>query len=588
MLRILVSLILCSIVSFAHAHAIVKKPLPAIQAFEFSTYFDKNKQLILNWNMAPGYYLYRDQLTVQEGPHSKTHIGKIELPKGKIKKDKVFGTFEVLMGELKIPVPIEGVANGILDLDVNYQGCSEEGYCYAPERKSLHIDMSQAKSTNNVVVTSMVPPETSQSFAEKIFDGESNFVIVLSFLGLGLLLAFTPCVLPMVPILSGIIVGHKHLTTMKAFFLSLAYVIGMAITYAIAGMVVAILGSHIQTMFQSPWAIVLGSALFVILALSLFGFYELGLPAGLQRRLTAVSNKQKGGSYLGVFLMGVISSLIVSPCVSAPLVGVLAYIAQTGDMVLGGVALLSLGFGMGIPLLLLGVSAGKLLPKAGPWMVSIERLFGILLLAVAIWMLSRIIPGPIALFLWAILLICSAMFMGVFTQAKNNWYNLLRGLGLVLLVYGIILIIGAVMGNSNPLQPWEKVGFGVDKKQAFAITIENMEQLDEKLAAAKNDHKPVMLDFYADWCSACVAMERYVFTKPEIQQVLSDFIVLRADVTKNDAFDKALLKRFNVIAPPTILFFNTDGEELAKGRIVGEVNKNEFLNQVHELGLAPM
>lgn len=589
MFRIFFSLVLCLVIPFAMAKD-VKKPLPADKAFEFSTHWDQKKQLVLEWHMAPGYYLYRDQLSVTLIPTSQIKIGKIQFPAGKIKKDKVFGVFQVYQGTLQIPVPLIGSANGILNLNVNYQGCSEQGYCYAPENRNLHIDVSQAKGANHVVVTSVMGSQPApQTTAEKLFDDESDFVIILSFLGLGLLLAFTPCVLPMIPILSGIIVGHKHLTTGKAFFLSLAYVLGMAITYAIAGMVVASLGSRVQTLFQSTWAIVFGSGLFVFLALSLFGFYEIGLPSGLQRRLTALSNKQKGGTYFGVFLMGVLSSLIVSPCVSAPLVGVLAYIAQTGDMLLGGAALLALGIGMGIPLLLLGVSAGKLLPKAGPWMLAIERLFGILLLGVAIMILSRVIPGPVTLFLWAILLICSATFMGVFVQAKNNWYNLLRGLGLVLLVYGVILIIGSVMGNSDPLQPWEKVGFNTKtNNQNSVTTLKNMEQLETELAAAKQGHRPVMLDFYADWCSACVAMERYVFTQPAIQKTLMDFVVLRADVTKNNEFDKELLKRFHVVAPPTVLFFNMDGHEMESGRIVGEVNKKEFLDHVQDLRLAPI
>jgi thiol:disulfide interchange protein DsbD len=448
--------------------------------------------------------------------------------------------------------------------------------------KDIRVSLSSAKNTNNVIVTSLMPPTSEQSYAQNLLNGSSYFVIILSFLGLGLLLAFTPCILPMIPILSSIIVGHgKNLTPLKSFFLSLTYVLGMAITYAIAGMLVAMVGSGIQVLFQKTWVIVLFSILFVILSLSLFGYYELQLPARWQRKVTALSNKQKGGTYIGVFLMGALSSLIVSPCVSAPLVGVLAYIAQTGNMVLGGVALLCLGLGMGVPLLLIGLSAGKLLPKAGAWMEAIKKVFGILLLAVAVEMLSRVIPGPFTLVLWATLLICVSMFMGTFVSAKNNFKKLLRGFGAVFLIYGIILVIGAVMGNSDPLHPWEEMKFLQTKpKDSLFVTLGSMEQLDAELARAKKDHKMVMLDFYADWCTSCVAMDRAVFKNGNVQQALNGLVLLRADVTKNDEFAQSLLKRFQVIAPPTMLFFDKKGEELPDERIVGEVDSQKFIEHV--------
>lgn len=583
MFKLLVTIFLLIPLSiFASDH----KPLPAEQAFVFSSQLETNKTVILQWQIAPGYYLYQDQLKVK-APASTVKIGKINWPKAKSKTDKISGNYLVYDGKLKVQVPVEKSAKGLLNLEVNYQGCSEFGYCYPPENKKIQINLNQ--SNQKVMVTSLMaaPPSSLQTQNEigNFFDGESNFIIIVSFIGLGLLLAFTPCVLPMIPILSGIILGHKNITIAKSFFLSLAYVLGMAITYAVMGMVVALMGSHIQTFFQSAWAILLGSTLFIALGLSLFGVYELRLPSSLQNRLTKISNQQKAGTYIGVFLMGVLSSLMVSPCVSAPLVGVLAYIAETGDIILGGATLLALGFGMGIPLLLIGVSAGKLLPKAGAWMVGIERLFGFLLFAVAILLLSRIIPGPFALFLWAVLLICTAVFMGVFIQAKNNWYNLLRGLGFVLLVYGIVLIVGAAMGNSNPWQPWEKVGFAIKKEPLF-VTVKNMAQLDEAFAQAQHDQKPVLLDFYADWCSACVSLDRYVFSDRDVQHTLSGFVMLRADVTKNQAFEQDLLNRFKVIAPPTVLLFNAEGQEVK--RIVGEVDKNEFLNRVQGLKLVPL
>ena len=301
---------------------------------------------------------------------------------------------------------------------------------------------------------------------------------MLSFLGLGLLLAFTPCVLPMVPILSGIIIGHrkKNHIRLKHFFLSLSYVSGMAITYAIAGVVIALIGSSIQAELQKTWVIVLFSSLFVLLALSLFGFYELQLPRRFQRHIATLSHKQSGGTYIGVFLMGCLSTLIVSPCVSAPLVGVLAYIGQTGDVILGTVALLALGIGMGIPLLLIGISADKILPKAGPWMVILERIFGFLMLGIAIWMLSRMIPGPVTLFLWAVLFIVAAIFFAVFRPIPKRFRWLTTGLSVAVLVYGMILMIGAIEGNSDPLHPWEnwKISPQSIKTKYTVIYIKNM------------------------------------------------------------------------------------------------------------------
>lgn len=592
MYRIFFFILCCFTFSLTYA-AVSPEPLSPDQAFQFTTELDANNQVFLEWRIAPDHYLYRNDIHVTVTPMSQIKDAKVQLPQGILKKDDVLGTYQVFSGVLKVPVLLPKAASGMLNLNVSYQGCSSKGYCYPPIKNVVRVTLGAGPIHNNVFVTSDVPPSkiSDQNYAETIFAGSSNLIIILSFLGLGLLLAFTPCVLPMIPILSGIIVGHgKHLTTMKAFLLSLVYVMGMALTYAAAGVIVALIGSRIQTLFQTTWVIVLVSGLFVLLALSLFGFYELEEPARWRNFFTSWSNKQKGGTYLGAFLMGVLSSLIVSPCVSAPLVGVLAYIAQTGNTVLGGFALLALGFGMGIPLLLVGISAGKLLPKAGPWMESVKKLFGILLLAIAIWMLSRVIPGPVALFLWAVLLICTAIFMGIFNEAKNNWYKLLRGLSVVLVVYGIILVIGAALGNSDPLHPWEKIGINNNlnannKDYPSFIIVKDMTQLENELAAAKSLNKPVLLDFYADWCVSCVHLDRYVFALPIVQKQLQNFVLLRADVTRNNNFDRGLLKKMNVIAPPTLIFFNNKGQELKSERMVGEFDQKDFLQHLQQLDL---
>jgi thiol:disulfide interchange protein DsbD len=368
----------------------------------------------------------------------------------------------------------------------------------------------------------------------------------------------------------------------KGFFLSLSYVLGMAIAYATAGVIVALVGSNIQFYFEKPLVIALFASLFLVLSLSLFGLYEIRLPNALQQRLASRSQKQQGGNYLSVFFMGAFSTLIVSPCVSAPLVGVLAYIGKSGDVVLGAVALLAMGLGMGLPLLLLGASAGKLLPRAGAWMDTIKHFFGLMLLAVAIWMLGRILPGPAELFLWALLVIVTAVFIRQLKRSKRIWHHMHQGLGLILLSYGFILMAGALVGKTDPLYILAKPTAIAESKPAFAV-IKDMAQLEQELQLAKSDNKPVLLDFYADWCVSCVIMDRSVFTKPEIKKALENFVLLRADVTQDNAFDQALLQRYQIVAPPTIVFFTGQGAVLPNHSIVGEVDTNQFLADLNQL-----
>lgn len=584
---IMLSFFLTSTVSLAD----IPTPLPADKAFVFSAYLDLNNQLILEWNIAPGYYLYRNQLKLVPTPFNRVNIGNIHLPKGQMKRDMLHGDYQAYVGSLKIPVANIQSKKGVLQLNINYQGCSTAGFCYTPIKKTLKVDLSKVTIPANLnqYVTNtnetIKPSEPQDSFFQ-FFDGRHLPSIIFSFLGLGLLLAFTPCVLPMVPILSGIIIGHgRKKNKKKSFLLSLAYVSGMAITYAIAGIVIALIGSSIQASLQKPWIIVLFSGLFVLLALSLFGFYELQLPARFQRQVTALSNKQSGGTYLGVFLMGCLSTLIVSPCVSAPLVGVLAYIGQTGDVILGAVALLALGIGMGIPLLLLGISADRILPKAGSWMTLVERVFGFVMLGLAIWMLSRMIPGPITLFLWAMLFIAIAIFFAVFSPISKHLQWITKGLAVGVLVYAIILIIGAAKGNSDPFNPWaqfENKSSSANSKTIFTL-VNSMSDLNQQLNSAKNNHQIVMLDFYADWCNSCVMMDRTIFSREDVQNALKNIKMLRADVTQNNAFDHALLKRFHLVGPPGIIFFNAEGQELTSSRIVGEVSADEFLAQLTKI-----
>lgn len=568
-------------------------PLPSEQAFALSAHASSPQRWVLQWRIAPGYYLYRDRLRITPAPGSDIKLAELMLPPGKIRQDAMHGTYQVYYDVLTVRVPFKNSTKNKLALSVHYQGCSTHGFCYAATQKNIQFDPAtlQPLVTHITATSSSAPLLTEQAYAEKIFAKHSVLILILGFLGLGLLLAFTPCVLPMVPILYGIIIDQrKKNPRTKTFGLSLAYVFGMAITYAIAGVIAALIGSRIQTELQKPWIIVLFSGILVLLALSLFGLYEFKLPSRWQKRLTELSNRQQGGTYLGVFIMGSISSLIVSPCISPALVGVLAYIAHTGDLGLGALALLSLGIGMGLPLLLVGASVAKFLPKTGAWMQTIEHGVGIIMLAFAIWLLARIIPGPLALLLWSILLITSAIIMGDFAKIISHWQYVRHGLATFFLVYGIILLIGALLGNADPLHPWEKWRFTAntaldENTQAMFIKLKDMTQFDQKLAQAKQEKKWVLLDFSANWCESCVRMERYVFPKRVVKQALANFILLRGDITADNRFDQALMQRFRVMAPPTLLFFTPNGKELVTGRWIGEATAAELVTHIKKLQL---
>jgi thiol:disulfide interchange protein DsbD len=431
--------------------------------------------------------------------------------------------------------------------------------------------------------------------AEKIRSG--NLLAVLAtFFGAGLLLAFTPCVLPMVPILSGIIVGagrDKPVSRGRAFSLSFAYVMGMAITYTIAGAVFAAAGQQAQAFFQKPWIIVLFAALFVVLALGMFGVFNLQVPAALQAKLADASNRQKQGTLVGTAVMGALSSLIVTACVAPPLVAALAVIGQSGDVFRGGAALFALSLGMGAPLLLVGASAGQFLPKAGPWMDAVKIAFGVMLLGVAVWMLGRILPGPATLGLWAELAFVTGFYL--FTMgdrsAKGGAALVRRGLGALAVLYGVAMLAGALAGGSNPLQPLAGLG---STKQAGAMQhlqftrIKTVQDFDRALAEAKAAGRPLMLDFYADWCVSCKEMEHRTFTDPSVQAELAPAVLLQADVTANDHADQALLHRFGILGPPTIVFYGADGTERTDYRVVGFKPADEFRAHVAQaFGGAP-
>jgi len=422
-----------------------------------------------------------------------------------------------------------------------------------------------------------------------------NTLLTLAiFFGAGLLLAFTPCVFPMIPILSGIIVGQgKNITTRKAFYLSLVYVLAMAMTYTIVGILVGLSGENIQAWFQNPWIIGSFAIIFVALSFSMFGFYELQMPASIQGKLTSMSNSQQGGNIIGVAIMGFLSALIVGPCVTAPLVGALIYIAETGDAVLGGMALFSLSMGMGAPLLVIGASAGKFLPKAGAWMDAVKAVFGVLLLGLAIWLLERVSPAGFTMSLWAGLIIVSAIYMGAIDGLKegsSGWKKLWKGLGVLLLIYGIIILLGLASGNRNVFQPLKGLnvssgsfsGEAAQAEHLSFIQIKGVDGFNAELNKAKAAGKTVMLDFYADWCVSCKEMEALTFADPAVKKALEGVVLLQADVTPNDDKDTELYKHFGIIGPPSIMFFGADGIERKNYRIVGYKAADEFSQHVKQ------
>jgi thiol:disulfide interchange protein DsbD len=584
------------------------QPLPVDKAFVFSDSI-KNGQMELNWKIAPGYHLYRDHLSFQSEAPSVVQLQAVTLPEGILMQDNILGKYRVFENKLTINIPLIKKTLGEATLLVRYQGCADSGFCYPPVTKRIQLSstnsliqqltpISQASATTAQNTTVQSPPETStktqvsnrgakQDRITRLLSNKNWGITLLGFLGFGLLLAFTPCVLPMIPILSGIIVGQgREITTTRAFCLSLTYVLAMALTYAGAGVLAGMAGSYLQAFLQSPWVIFTFAGIFVLLAFSLFGFYELRVPNFLNHHVTNISNKQSSGTYVGVAVMGMLSTLIVSPCISAPLIGVLSYIGKTGDAFFGGLALFMLGFGAGIPLLIVGTTEGKFLPKSGPWMNSVKIFFGVFLLAAAIWLLQRVIPEQLTMVLWAALLIISAVYMGAFTHApETGWGKLWKGLSLILMVYGLLLLIGATMGNTDPLQPLaisrpiptETAG----ETETFKI-VKTLKDVETEIAAAKKQSKPVILDFYADWCISCQQMDRYTFTDQHVKNKLRNFVMLRADVTDNDANDQALEKHFDVIAPPTILFFNDSGDEIKSQRVVGEIDAKELLKHLRQ------
>ena len=567
--------------------------LPPEQAFRFFATVKDAQTLHVTWLIADGYYLYKNKLALKLDEASKTRLPVLALPGGETHLDEEFGQVEIYRHELSIDVPLsrQDLSAETVELTAKFQGCADRGVCYPPMTNKVALSLPQAQAQPPVNQQPIgAAPVSEQDRIVGALKQDSMILTLVSFFGFGLLLSLTPCVFPMIPILSGIIVGHGHgVGTRKAFLLSASFVFASALMYTAFGVLAALFGSNLQATFQEPWVIASFAGLFVLLSLSMFGFYNLQLPASLQSSLHRSSDRHRDGSYWGAGIMGALSSLIVGPCVAAPLAAALIYIGQTGDVVLGGSALFAMGLGMGVPLLLVGASAGKLLPKAGEWMNATKAVFGVIMLAVAAWMLSRILPSAVTMLLTAMLLIIPAMYLNAIEplpQPASGWKKLWKGLGLMMLVFGVMQLIGLSAGSTNPLQPLAGLALAGQIQAESGLKfqrIRNVAELEQTLQQAKANKQSVMLDFYADWCVSCKEMEAYTFTDAGVKQQLKEFVLIQADVTANNDDDKALLKRFNLVGPPGIIFFDPEGRELASQRVIGYQDAATFLQSLKQL-----
>ncbi|MEM7219745.1 MAG: protein-disulfide reductase DsbD [Pseudomonadota bacterium] len=578
------------------------------EAFNFSTR-EADGALVAQWSMPPGYYLYRHAFDFELRDQDAGSLGTADIPAGKPKYDEYFGDVEVYYAEAQATIPVAGAQAGPLEVGITYQGCADAGLCYPPETKWVLVnavggatpgDAGAGPSVGASVAPAVVAvaPQTEEARLTALLTSGGLLQALATFFLAGMLLAFTPCVLPMVPILSSIIVGDAQSGTGgaageggaegtpsrgRAFRLSLAYVLGMALTYALVGVLMGLFGAelNLQAALQSPTVLSVFAVVFVLLSLSMFGLYELQMPQSWQNRINAISQRQQGGRYPSVFVMGSLSSLVVSPCISAPLIGALAYIASTGNAVYGGLALLALALGMGVPLLVIGAFGDQLLPRAGVWMNAVKAVFGVLLLGVAIWLLERVVPAGLTLALWAGLAIGVGVYLGALDfSPRAGWSQLWKAGGAVSFVYGVLLLIGAASGAVDPLRPLATiaatgapaVGTTAEQHGGGWVTTTGLAEFEAAHATGVAAGKPVLLDLYADWCVSCKVMERRVFPQPEVASQLARFHLIRADVTANSDSDQALMDRFGLFGPPSMVFFDPGGTVRPAFTVQGELD----------------
>ena len=544
------------------------------EAFAFNAY-QQNDQVLVDWQIKPGYYLYQSKLKVMG---ENVEIGSFDLREGKPYQDEFFGSVKIYTEPLFVTIPLRNYQPGA-KVTIEYQGCAKAGFCYPPERRDVDISpFANASNDNfipNVEAPTTEPVSSESSLAAKLSD---NWWTPLLFLALGVGLAFTPCVLPMYPILTSIVLGSGKLSQTRALALAFIYVQGMALTYTLLGLVVASAGLQFQAAMQHPYVLVGLSVLFVALSLSMFGLYSLQLPSSAQTWLNNLSNKQTGGNTLGVFAMGAISGLVCSPCTTAPLSGALLYVAQSGDLLTGGIALYALAMGMGIPLILVAVFGNKLLPKAGGWMDRVKTLFGFVLLAAPIFLLERILPPVWSMALWSSLGL--AFFAWVYhIKSALPWGGWKQSL------VGIVAILGLLFSAQPILQQFMTPEAKEVQAESIFTPINDLDDLKQQLQQAKALGKPVMLDFYADWCAACKEFDKYTFHHADVQDKLGNFVLLQADVTKSTPQDIELLEHMKILGLPTIAFWDSSGQAIDAARITGFMKAAPFLEHLdtHQL-----
>ena len=562
--------------------------LPPDVAFRLAATAESPDRVRLSWAIVPGYYLYQSRLKFATTSPGMT-LGAPELPPGDTKNDEYFGKQVVYHGGLIAHLPVaHGAGATALALFVTYQGCAEAGLCYPPITKQFNLTLAAsgaaaagASSINDAGPAagagSGVFVSEQDKLANAIRSGSMAAMLAL-FFGAGLVVAFTGCVLPTVPILSSIIVGQgSKVTTLRAFMLSLTYVLGMALTYTVAGALTAASGLQVQALFQQTWIVLLFAALIVAMAASMFGAFTLQMPAFIQTRLADISNRQRGGTFSGVAIMGMLSALIITACVAPAMIAALTVISQSGNVLRGASALFAMSLGMGSPLLIVGTSAGRLLPRAGAWMDDVKRLGGCLMLGVAAWMLARLVNDTQALLLYAIPVVAAAIVLWRFA-VRGGALKIMRFAAMASAVYAVVLVVGFAQGANDPLHPL--AGRQSQNADPEFKRVLNVADLDRAVTAASGAGRAVMLDFYADWCTSCKEMERYTFSNPQVHDVLMQLTLLRADVTANNADDQALLKRFGIFGPPTIAFYGKDGRERSNYRVVGYMKAAEFAQVV--------
>jgi len=573
-------------------------------AFKFTTDLKDANTLVANWQIADKHYLYRDKFKFEIKEGEGVQLAEVSLPPGETKNDEFFGKIQVFHDGVEAVIPLNRTTTNATDIKVQftYQGCAEEtGICYPPIRKTISFSLPAGGTVSAALPAAATSTATDfvseQDQSTKVLASGSMVEILIYFFLGGLALAFTACMYPMIPILSSIIVGHgENINRGTAFAISMAYVQSMAVTFGIMGAAVALFaeGVNLQAYFQSPWVLIPFSILFVALAFSMFGFYTIQMPASVQGWLSTFSNKQEGGSLHGAIFMGAASALIIGPCAGPVIIGALAYVAAESDPLIGFLAMFILGNGLGLPLLAVGTLGGHVLPKAGTWMDTVKAAAGVILIAIALLFLERIsfIPAIAVMLLWATLFIVVGIYMGALDAIKENasgWFKLWKGLGVVFIVYGVIVMLGGVTGARNFNDPMHGSsltagnGSGVEKQKLKFKYIKTADDLKTEIAAAQKAGKYIMLDFYADWCTYCKQFEDYVFTNKEVQEALKDVILLKADVTDNDEQDQGLYKFTSVQAPPAILFFAKDGKEIRNYRVVGNMDAAAFTNHLKQI-----